>query len=135
VDSHRHLHKFGVFREALGRVLPDFGVQRVRNVQDVYLRRPLTSPTYWLGRVWRRRLAAAFTTTDHFYMPTSGADPDWSVLVDRLASLPGETIEIGLHPGDEDEWRRSETAALAPFVAAAASRGHGLVTWREVGRH
>ena len=77
VDSHRHVHKFGPFREALASVLPRFGVRRVRNVQDVWLRRPLKSPTYWLGGVWRRQLTRRFVTTDHFYMPTSAHDTGW----------------------------------------------------------
>jgi predicted glycoside hydrolase/deacetylase ChbG (UPF0249 family) len=134
VDSHRHLHKFGPFRRALTRVLPAFGVERVRNVQDVYLRRPVKSPTYWLGRGWRRRLAAAFTTTDHFYMPTTAADEAWSPLADRLGGVRGMTLEIGVHPGGADEWRRREAASLEPFVRAATSRGHAFVTWREIGR-
>ena len=45
VDSHRHLHKYGPFAGALRRVLPGLGIERVRNVQDVYLRRRLLSPT------------------------------------------------------------------------------------------
>ena len=31
VDSHRHLHKYGPFREALARVLPRLGISHVRN--------------------------------------------------------------------------------------------------------
>ena len=71
VDSHRHMHKLPSFRQALERALPRLGIRRVRAVQDVYLSRPLGSPTYWLGPRWARRLARAFSTTDHFYMPTS----------------------------------------------------------------
>ena len=49
VDSHGHLHKFAPFVAALRRVLPEFGITRVRNAQDLYLRKPLKSPTYWFG--------------------------------------------------------------------------------------
>jgi len=55
VDSHGHLHKFKPFVEAMKRVLPRFGLRRVRTAQDVFLTRPLKSPTYWLGGYWRRR--------------------------------------------------------------------------------
>jgi chitin disaccharide deacetylase len=133
VDSHRHLHKYAVFRRALERVARRAGIERVRTVQDVYLRRPLTSPTYLLGRAWRRQITRAFTTTDHFYMPTSSRDVRWTGLEARLGRLPrGHTLEIGLHPGREEAWRRAEYEALAEFVETARPR-HSLVTWREIG--
>ena len=131
VDSHRHLHKFAPFRSALRAVLPGFGIGRVRNVQDVYLRRPLKSPTFWAGPIWRRGLARDFTTTRHFYMPTSAADEDWSRLSERLPS--GTSLEVGLHPGRLEPWRRAELASLAPFAQAAVMGGHRLVSWREIG--
>jgi chitin disaccharide deacetylase len=128
VDSHRHLHKFAPFRSALRLVLPHFGIRRVRAVQDVYLRRPLVSPTYWLSRSWRRRLRAEFATTDHFYMPTSAADTDWHRVSALLPVLAGKSLEIGVHPGREEEWRRREYESLAPFVEEAARRNE-LVGW------
>jgi predicted glycoside hydrolase/deacetylase ChbG (UPF0249 family) len=133
VDSHRHLHKFGPFRSALRSVLPRFGIRRVRTVQDVYMRRPLLSPTFWVGAIWRKRLNRDFLTTDHFYMPTSAGDRDWGALAPRLERLRGSSIEVGVHPGHEEEWRRRERAALAPFVAAARGAGHNLVGWNDIG--
>jgi predicted glycoside hydrolase/deacetylase ChbG (UPF0249 family) len=127
VDSHRHLHKFAPFRMALRRSLPRFGIQRVRNVQDVYLRRPATSPTYWAGPIWRRALMRSFLTTDHFYMPTSAHDVDWHRLAFRLPR--GQTLEIGLHPGYEEGWRNGERLSLVPFVTEARRAGHELVGW------
>jgi predicted glycoside hydrolase/deacetylase ChbG (UPF0249 family) len=134
VDSHRHLHKFAPFREALRRVLPRFGITRVRTVQDVYLERPLRSPTYWLGRAWRRSLQQSFTTTDHFYMPTSAGDREWHTVVERLDAREASSIEVGLHPGHEEEWRRSELASLERFVEVAQIRGHELVPWTAITR-
>jgi predicted glycoside hydrolase/deacetylase ChbG (UPF0249 family) len=132
VDSHRHLHKFAPFRAALARVLPRLGIERVRNVQNLYLRRPFGSPTYWFGPVWRRALMRSFTTTDHFYMATSSGDADWTPL---LAFLPRDvTLEVGAHPGDVDDWRRVERDALAAFAAAAAAHGHELVPWTSIRR-
>jgi predicted glycoside hydrolase/deacetylase ChbG (UPF0249 family) len=131
VDSHRHLHKYKPITAALKRVLPQFGIERVRNVQDVYLRRPLRSPTYWFGSVWRRRLMRSFATTDHFYMATSAGDDDWSPLLERLHR--DGTLEIGVHPGVEG-WRGVERNALQAF-AEAARREHTFVTWKEVGDH
>jgi predicted glycoside hydrolase/deacetylase ChbG (UPF0249 family) len=132
VDSHRHLHKFPPFRAALRRVLPDLAISGVRNVQDVYLRRSLTNPTYLVGGVWRRRLMGDFETTDHFYMPTSTGDVNWHELAPRLRRLHGASIEIGVHPGMKEAWRRRERESLVAFVPAAVEQGHELVTWRSI---
>lgn len=132
VDSHRHLHKLPSFREALVRVLPRFGITRVRAVQDVFLRRPLRSPTYWLGRGWQKRLAAAFTTTDHMYMPTSAGDCGWEEPLARaIQQLEGRTLEVGVHPGYGD-WRDGERRSVLAFAEIARREGHELVSWREL---
>ena len=132
VDSHNHIHKLGPFPAALGRVLPRFGITRVRNVQDVYLTRPLTSATYWLGPVWRRPLTKGFTTTDHLYMPAESPTTDWPrPLLDRARTLSG-TLEVGVHPG-VSAWQATERDGVERFARAAVEEGHGLISWNEVG--
>lgn len=131
VDSHGHLHRFGPFREALARVLPRFNIRKVRNVQDVYLRRPLKSPNYWFGPLWRRKLISTFETTDHFYMPTSAGDTGWwDPLLAR--AFRGETLEVGVHPGSAEAWRGEERRAIQMFARAARAAGHRLIGWREL---
>jgi hypothetical protein len=93
----------------------------------------LKSLTYWLGAVWRARLTRAFETTDHFYMPTTAGDHDWERVTASLAPLGGSTVEVGLHPGADDLWRRRELASLELFVSAAATAGHELINWRAIG--
>lgn len=133
VDSHRHLHKLAPFREALRRVLPRFGIERVRTVQDVYLSRPLAGATYWVGSVWRRPLRRAFRTTDHFYMPASTGDLAWADgLLRRIEGLDGATLEVGVHPGP-DGWRADERRSAERLAAAAPELGHELVSWRAIG--
>lgn len=133
VDSHRHLHKVAQVREALARALPRFGIRRVRRVQDVFLRRPLKTPTYWVGPWWQRGIDRSFTTTTHFYMPSSAHDVAWAgAALDRLEELGGDTVEVGVHPGTVDEWRVDETASVERFAALARERGHALVSWRDV---
>ena len=131
VDSHRHVHKLPAFREALRRVLPRFGITRVRNVQDVWLRRPLKAPTFWLGPLWRRQLMRRFETTEHFYMPTSTGDTDWhDALLERARGLSG-SLEVGVHPGDSDD-RAGERRSVEALAEQARAEGHTLVGWREL---
>lgn len=133
VDSHRHLHKLGPFRAAFERTIGHFGVQFVRNVQNIYLRTPLSSPTYWFGRIWRRRLMAAFSTTQHFYMPTSAGDTSWhEPLLQAVAQLRGSSIEVGVHPGFEEQWRDEERRSTQCFVELARQAGHPVISWAEL---
>ena len=128
VDSHRHMHKLPSFAEALRRVLPRFGIRRVRAVQDIYLGRPLGSPTFWLGTRWQRSLARSFTTTDHFYMPTSTSDTGWERPLLAIAKgLDGATLEVGVHPG-----RAEERSALLRFAALARDEGHDFIGWKDI---
>ena len=132
VDSHRHLHKLGPFRGALRRVLPQFAIRRVRTAQDVYLGRPMTNATYWLGKRWGGSLRANFVSTDHFYMPSSTGDVDWSTqLIGRMGRLRGNTLEVGVHPGIEG-WRSAERRAVMEFAALARHGGHELVAWTAI---
>jgi predicted glycoside hydrolase/deacetylase ChbG (UPF0249 family) len=133
VDSHRHLHKFAPFRAALQRVLPRFGITRVRNVQDTYLSPNRRSPTYWLREGWRRRLMSEFETTDHFFMPSGPGDRRPTAVLRHLEGLQGESLEIGAHPGEEIDWRRDETALLEGLVTGLRANGHELVPWLAIG--
>lgn len=129
VDSHRHLHKYERLQEALEGTLPALGLNRVRNVQDIYLELPAVSPTRWFGSGWRRSLMRRFSTTDHFYMPTSTGDTSWQPVLDLVRA--GETLEIGVHPG-LDGWRAAEVEGSIELARSAAARGAALVTWRAI---
>lgn len=132
VDGHGHVHKFGSFRTALRRVLPRLGIERVRTAQDVYLAPSRRSPTVWLGAHWRRELARSFRSTDHFYMPASDGPADWDAeLLPRLRHLGG-VVEIGVHPGTAENWRRDEFDRLARFAPRLREAGVPLVGWSEV---
>ena len=133
VDSHRHVHKLPAVREALERVLPRFGIRRVRTVQDVYLQKPLTSPTFWVGHRWRGPLAAAFETTEHLYLPSSAHDVGWDEpLLVRCAHLSGPSLEVAVHPGSLEAWRDEERGTILRFAPAAQAAGHELIPWRSL---
>jgi predicted glycoside hydrolase/deacetylase ChbG (UPF0249 family) len=130
VDSHGHLHKFAVFRAALKKVLGQRGILRVRNVQDIYVRRPLKSPTYWFGPWWRSKIMANFKTTEHFYMCTSAWDENWPEKL--LSKISGDTLEVGVHPGHLESWRAREDHAIRQFAQLAQAQGHQLISWRDI---
>ena len=129
VDSHRHLHKFPRIRAGLERALPQLDLTRVRNIQDVFLTRPVRNPTALLGPSWRRALMRRFATTEHFYMPTTTSDRCWEEVASRMPM--GDSIEIGLHPGTAEDWRRNETLGLRAFVERVQTE-HDLVSWRSI---
>jgi predicted glycoside hydrolase/deacetylase ChbG (UPF0249 family) len=131
VDSHGHLHKFPVFRRALARVLPRFGLVRVRNEQNVYLRAPWRKPTYWLAKAWRPVACGPWRTTDWFYMPASDAcDASWPERV--LREPRGGTLEIGVHPGGAEQWRAGERKAAHRLKALLDERSIPLVMWNDL---
>jgi predicted glycoside hydrolase/deacetylase ChbG (UPF0249 family) len=130
VDSHGHLHKFGPFVKVLEKVLPKFGIQRVRTAQNVYMRKPLKSPTFWIGPFWRRRIMDRFITTDHFFMPTCMSDAH--SMQGWMPPVTNGTIEVGGHPGYGEQWRQAERQALQLFAASAREAGHQLITWSQL---
>jgi predicted glycoside hydrolase/deacetylase ChbG (UPF0249 family) len=133
VDSHGHIHKYGVFRRALAAVLPKFGISRVRIAQDTYTAvRPL-SPTYWLGPMWRSRIRRRWASTEHFFMPTAGrVESSWpAALVARIKPNRETSLEIGVHPG-YDGWRNFERIAISAFVANARPQGHKFISWHDI---
>jgi predicted glycoside hydrolase/deacetylase ChbG (UPF0249 family) len=134
VDSHRHVHKLPPVAAALARTLPRYGITKVRSVQNVYLKRPLRTPTYWIGPLWQRRLTAVFETTAYMYMPASAHDVAWSApLLARCERLNGGVLEVGVHPGYVSEaWRDEERRSVQEFAAQARAAGHELVSWRSL---
>lgn len=131
VDSHRHMHKFAPFRAALARTLPRLGISRVRTVQDIYLTRPLRSPTYWLGRYWRARIVRLFETTEHMFMP-SRDDPPWAErLLRTVRGLQAGSLEVGIHPGRSEIWLDRDRRAAIEFAEAVRDDAT-LVDWRSL---
>ncbi len=135
IDSHCHIHKLGHFPEALARVLPRFSINRVRTVQNIYVRKPLRSPTYWLGDYWAWRIRKKFITTDNFFMPreTEGYEwaRDYSWLNKVIAGCHGKTIEMGFHPGFLG-WNDQERRALLCLADFAREKAMALTNWQEI---
>lgn len=132
VDSHGHLHKFKPFVQALKETLPKYGLLGVRNVQNKYTKKPLGSPTYWLGAYWRRRIMNNFVTTPNFFMCTNIHDPYW---IGKLLDCHCEgALEVGFHPGSPlhlDSWRNDERIACLAFAAEVQKRGISMINWND----
>lgn len=130
VDSHHHVHKLPAVTEALDRVLPKFGIDRVRCVQNFYVKPAYSKPTYWLGKFQDRKLRNRWKTTDLFYMPATLLETGWQQpLLQRLAS---STMEIGAHPGTVEDWRKVEFDDIRAFSRLARAAHHELVSWVDV---
>lgn len=133
VDSHGHMHKFGQFRRVLQRVLPRYGITKVRTAQTVYLKKPWKSPNFWVAPVWRRALRKVFVTTDSLYLPQNYEREGWWGALLEKAQRVGGTMEVGVHPGREEPWRAREKRWAIELAREARRRGVALATWREIG--
>jgi predicted glycoside hydrolase/deacetylase ChbG (UPF0249 family) len=132
VDSHGHLHKFAAFKAALASVLPRFSIRRVRSVQDLYLTLPWASPTFWLGGLWRKAISTSFVTTDHLFMIGNGDSPErWPKQL-LECYVPGNSLEIGVHPGYLEGWRNSERIGINNFANIVKSYGHQIISWSDL---
>ncbi|HXH72588.1 MAG TPA: ChbG/HpnK family deacetylase [Mariprofundaceae bacterium] len=133
IDSHGHLHKFRPFIQALKVTLPRYGLEKVRNVQNLYMKKPLKSPTFWLGGVWRRQITRHFVTTPNFFMAASANDRQWVEWILRQ-DVRG-VLEVGVHPGGPehpDAWRNDERLACLELAMKAKRAGWNLITWNGV---
>jgi predicted glycoside hydrolase/deacetylase ChbG (UPF0249 family) len=131
VDSHGHLHKFAPFQEGLRRVLPTFGIRRVRCVQNMYVHSPFSRPTFWLSPLWSRRIRRDFTTTDYMFMPKGPGDSGWPMVISRTLRRQG-VLEVGIHPGFQEEWRHHDAVAAQRFASFCRSKGSQLITWNDI---
>jgi len=131
VDSHCHLHKFSPFLEALRQVLPRFGIRRVRCLQNVYLHIPIARPVFWLTYGSSATLRRTFLTTDYMYMPASSGDYGWPKVIQRKLKRKG-VLEVGIHPGCREIWRRREVEEAQRFAALCLVSNCKLITWQGV---
>jgi predicted glycoside hydrolase/deacetylase ChbG (UPF0249 family) len=130
IDSHKHMHKYYSVREALKNILPDYGINKVRNAQNIYLRKGIFKPTYWFGKTWGKKIIKSFISTENFYMPTATGDKSWSDAILDKATFGN--LEIGIHPGFTEGWRVDEMKELINFVGIARNLGIKMICWDEI---
>ena len=110
VDGHGHNHRLPQSIRALEELKDELGFGKVRRCQDLavvggklgLLSRVINGP------MQKRLEKAGFKTTDHFLMNAGHVDdPKW--FSKTLATLPEGVTEIGIHPGDDEDWRKIDT--------------------------
>jgi len=107
VDGHGHNHRLPQSIKALAELKDELGLTMVRRCQDLaavggklgLLSRVINGP------MQKRLDRAGFKSTDHFLMNAGHSfDPMW--FSKALQSLPDGVTEIGIHPGEDEEWRK-----------------------------
>lgn len=139
LDSHGHLHKFPSFLAALPEIKKKSGIQRVRRVQNVFLKKPGLSVSTTLNSCFDMRIVHTCRTTDFFYMSANNMDTGWAdAILKQMDELPQNSIiEIGVHPGhadtEEERWRIAEYNDVKEFAQKLRSSGkHQIITWNEI---
>ncbi|RXG85998.1 ChbG/HpnK family deacetylase [Bradyrhizobium vignae] len=105
VDSHGHLHKWPSVAQVIAPLLGRLEIGAMRRPQNLYFRhRPLDLlDAYCTWRFPRVR------TTEH-YCAVDPHESDWLNLLSSL--LPDGTVELSVHPGKTEPWRRWEFEPL-----------------------
>ena len=110
VDGHGHNHRLPQSIRALAELKDELGLRMVRRCQDL----PVVGGKLGLlsrlinGSMQKRLEKARFKTTDHFLM-NAGHSSDSQWFSKALESLPTGVTEVGIHPGVDEEWRRTDT--------------------------
>lgn len=136
IDSHGHLHKFPSFLlalEQLRKIRPNL---KIRRVQNLFLTAPsIFSPTHIANNIFDWIIKQRYKTTDLFYMPANNFDTKWSrQILNMIKTYPSDKVlEIGVHPGMVEQWRKNELNDLTEFnELLRQEEQHQLITWNEV---
>lgn len=135
LDSHGHLHKFPSFLFALTEIKKRIGIEKVRRVQNIFINKPGLSPTTILNKCFDWSIAHSCRTTDYFYMSANNMDTEWSdAIIAQMNSLPQNAIiEIGVHPGYNQEWRHQEMKDIIKFARLLKQyTNHRVINWNQL---
>lgn len=133
VDGHGHCHKLPhVFRE-LVQAMDDHRIRRVRRPQNIFIGR---SPLDMLRRAYgysvaRQIRSANLTTTDFFFMPIGQEVKAYGAALSGVMKTEG-VVEVGVHPGRQDDWRVVEAAAVRQFSAGLPRHIAPPISWADV---
>lgn len=110
VDGHGHNHRLPRSIQALRELSKLEGVKqlRVRRCQDIVVGREGLLGKLINNPMQKKLSQSGFAMTDHFAM-NAGHTSDRKWFSHLLASLPDGLTEIGVHPGNDEEWRKIDT--------------------------
>lgn len=131
LDSHGHLHKFPAFLLALDEICKQTGIHKIRRVQNLFLEKKGMSVGGILNSSFDFFIKKKFSTTDYFYMPANCMDTDWGGRFSNIISAisDDEVIEIGIHPGRREEWRKHELDDMIHFIKAMRGKKYDVINW------
>lgn len=134
LDSHGHLHKFPSFLSALSCVTNKCRISRVRRVQNIFLESQHVCVTSILNTLFGLYIDRKYKTTDIFYMPANSHDQNWSEqFLRKIEGLNADTtIEIGVHPGYMENWRKMECQDIQHVSKLIRASAHSLITWDNI---
>lgn len=125
IDSHGHLHKFPIIREAVFEVSKKYNINKIRNIQNI----KNNNFNILFVKDFKKYKVL---TTDFMYMPN--AKNDWLFdLNSYFNNFKSETIEIGVHPGYDEFWRRNESKMLKYFINTIKFRNDiKFINWNDL---
>lgn len=131
LDSHGHLHKFPAFLSALNDISRETGITKVRRVQNIFITPHKSGISSVLNLVFGNYISSHFKSTDYFYMPANSMYIHWSEsILHKIKLLPeNATLEIGVHPGTDEDWRMKEYLDIQEFAKKIISTQHRSINW------
>jgi len=128
LDSHGHIHKFPIFCRAIGSIKNQINIQKVRNYQNIFLRKKFLSPTFLLGALFKKNINKYFKTTNFFFMNSNKNNSNWPKDLFEL-NIKG-SLEIGVHPGSKENWRIKEfESCLIISEIIKKNNEYNLINW------
>lgn len=136
LDSHGHMHKYPAFLSALKNIKEYYPNLKVRSVQNIYLsgHKSNSFPKTILNNLFRYYIRKNFISTDYFYMAANSFDKNWSKdIIKQMNLLPTNSIiEIGVHPGFSESWRKQEYEDIHEFADMVKFYNHNIINWNNL---
>lgn len=119
-DGHGHNHRLPQSIKALRVLRALTGVETIRRCQDVFCGRPGLLSRLINSPMQKRLEKEGFRMADHFAMNAGHIlNTEW--YSNLLHNLPDGTTEVGVHPGNDEEWRTVD-------IKACFERGREIAT-------
>lgn len=114
IDGHGHVHRYPRVIKVIDTLKSELDIRTVRRVQDINLCQ-IGYIKCAIMKEWQNCITERFKSSDHFFMTTKQTtNPKWFSDFMRRG-LPVGVTEIGIHPGNDKEWRRLDTDDVYSF--------------------